>query len=105
MNIRWVSTFLRPGQTSGDSKQVQFRAGTPFLQKRFRGDVSMTYDGTNAKFLEQRYLFGFFASCYNISLEYRDLTIPITTHDYLISVNLTNVGTFVDLRGSFDKLF
>jgi len=113
LNLRWFSTFAREiPQTSGlpsinipGASQYQFRVGSPIVPNKLRGDFSMTYDATHSKFLEQRYLLGYFASCYNVSLEYRDLAVPIPSRDYLISINLTNVGTFVDFRGSLDRFF
>ncbi|HVT03553.1 MAG TPA: LPS assembly protein LptD [Thermoanaerobaculia bacterium] len=110
--VRWFSTFDSQRPTSSGpplsipgASQFQFRTGSPILANKLRADVSMTYDATRSKFLEQRYLFGYFASCYNVTLEYRDLAVPTVSRDYLISINLTNVGTFVDLRGSLDRFF
>ncbi|HVT44127.1 MAG TPA: putative LPS assembly protein LptD [Thermoanaerobaculia bacterium] len=111
MNLTWFATYRRPGQTFGGSSQVRLATGFPIIAEKLRADAQLNYDATRGTFLEQRYIVGFFASCYTVSLEYRDFlqlrgaVQPVRGRDYQLSIGLKNVGTFVDLRGSLDTLF
>ncbi|MGA7615475.1 MAG: LPS assembly protein LptD [Thermoanaerobaculia bacterium] len=108
LNFTWFSAFRAPGAVGGESSQFRFNAGAPLWRDRIRGDIWLNFDANTGQFLEQRYIAGWFSSCYNISFEYRDFLAtrgfasPDRNRDYQISINLKNVGTFVDLRGSIN---
>jgi LPS-assembly protein len=104
LSLRWFSTWAVPGELTVDSSQVQLRAGTPVIRNRLRADIQFSYDAERSAFLEQRYILGYFGSCWGTRLEYRDLTVPIETRDYLISISLRNIGELFDFRGSIDSL-
>lgn len=104
MSLRWFSTWAIPGETGADSSQLQLRAGSPIIPNRLRADVQFSYDAERSNFLEQRYILGYFGSCWGTRLEYRDLSVPIETRDYLISISLRNIGELFDFRGSVDSL-
>lgn len=95
-------------RSSYESSQVRFAGGIPLIRDRIRVAAQLNYDAQRAEFLDQRFLVDFAASCYSVALEYRDFEAFGRTdgrrrnRDYLISVSLRNVGTFVDLRGSLD---
>lgn len=111
LSFTWFASYAKPGFTSGDSSQLRIATGFPLAHERFRFDTQVNYDATRSKILEQRYIAGIFASCYTVSLEYRDFlqnqgaSLPTRRKDYLLSISLKNVGTFVDLKGSLDTLF
>lgn len=111
LNTTWFARFAPPGSTIGDSSQVRVSAGRPIIRDRVRADVQFNYDINENKILEQRYLVGYSSSCYNVSLEVRDFQEYRSfqnigrSRDYLISISLKNVGTFVDVKGSFDTIF
>jgi len=104
LSLRWYSTWEVPGELSVDSSQIQLRAGTPVIPNRLRADIQFSYDAERSSFLEQRYILGYFGNCWGTRLEYRDLTVPIETRDYLVSISLRNIGELFDFRGSVDSL-
>lgn len=106
----WFAAFEMPGRIGGDSSQFRVSTGAPIWKERVRGDIQLNYDAKSGEFLEQRYLTTFNASCYGVSVEFRDFlgfrqSGLERVRDYTISLNLQNVGTFVDLRGSLDSFF
>jgi hypothetical protein len=110
LGLTWFSVFERPGFPGSDSSQLRVSSGGPVWKEKIRADVWVNYDVKDGAVLEQRYITSWFSSCYNIAFEYRDFLVrgsatPNRNRDYQISINLKNVGTFVDLRGSLDNLF
>jgi lipopolysaccharide assembly outer membrane protein LptD (OstA) len=104
--LTWFATFAPPGQQFGDSSQFRVSVGAPIVRDRFRTDFEVNYDAERQELLEQRYLFGYKASCWGVDVELRDFLEYGTqrrVRDYQVSINLKNVGTFVDLRGSFGR--
>ncbi len=100
--LRWFATFENAQRTTTDSSQFQVRAGAPLLGNRLRGDIQLSYDAEREDFLEQRFILGYFGSCWGIRAEYRDLTVPVPTEEYVISLSLQNVGTLLDFKASAD---
>lgn len=100
--LRWFATFENERGTTVDSSQIQVRGGLPFLRDRLRGDIQISYDAEREDFLEQRYILGYFGSCWGVRGEYRDLTVPVPTQEYIISFSLQNVGTLLDFKTSAD---
>ena len=98
--LRWFATFENEKGTTVDSSQIQVRGGLPFLRDRLRGDIQISYDAEREDFLEQRYILGYFGSCWGVRGEYRDLTVPVPTQEYIISFSLQNVGTLLDFKTS-----
>ncbi|HEY5610366.1 MAG TPA: LPS assembly protein LptD, partial [Thermoanaerobaculia bacterium] len=111
LGLTWYSTFKPPGAVAGGSSQFRFLGGIPIWKEKLRADAAVNYDAERRDLLEQRYLVGYNASCYNVGVEFRDfiaysfLGPTDRNREYQISVSLKNVGTFVDLRGSLDALF
>ncbi len=53
--------------------------------------------------MEQRYIFRWRGSCWSAYAEIRDYRIePYKTRDYRISIDLTGLGTFLDIHGGLD---
>ncbi|MBI2214585.1 MAG: LPS-assembly protein LptD [Acidobacteria bacterium] len=98
--LRWFATYQNEQQTTFDSSQIQLRAGVPIVKDRLRGDVQFSYDAEREDFLEQRYILGYSGSCWGIRGEYRDLTVPVPTQEYVIAISLQNVGTLFDFTAS-----
>lgn len=115
LNLTWFATFKQPPTITTGSSQLRIATGMPIWKDRLRGDVQYNYDIEQSKVLEQRYLLGYYSSCYNIALELRDFQdfgavalgqVPGgRTRDYLLTINLKNVGTFLDFRGSLNSFF
>jgi len=104
LSLRWYQTWEVLGENIIDSSQIQVRAGSPIIPNRLRADIQFSYDAERSNFLEQRYILGYFGDCWGTRFEYRDLTVPIQTRDYLISISLRNIGELFDFRGSVDSL-
>ncbi|MBW3671763.1 MAG: hypothetical protein KY432_08850 [Acidobacteria bacterium] len=111
LNTTWFARFATPDSPVPDSSQVRVAAGSPIIGDRIRADVQFNYDIEREEILEQRYLVGYSSSCYNIALEVRDFQEFQSfqnigrSRDYQLSISLKNVGTFVDVKGSFDAIF
>lgn len=111
LTTTWFARFSEPGSLLDDSSQIRVSAGRPIIADRLRADVQFNYDITEDEILEQRYLLGFMSSCYNVALEVRDFQEFRSfqnvgrSRDYQLSISLKNVGTFVDVKGSFDAIF
>ncbi len=111
LNTTWFARFAQPHSLISDSSQIRVAAGTPIVKDRIRADIQFNYDIEKNDILEQRYLVGFSASCYNIAFEVRDFQEFRAfenvgrSRDYQLSISLKNVGTFVDVKGSFDAIF
>jgi LPS-assembly protein len=86
---------------SSASSQIRFFGGAPILRNLLRFDIAANYDLTNGKMLESRSLLTFQGSCYKILVEYRDIRVgTVPSRDFRIALNLKNVGSFLDVRGS-----
>ena len=110
LNLTWFSLYKSAVASSRESSQIRFSTGAPVWRDRVRADTQINYDAERGTLLEERYLVSFFASCYDVTLEYRDFlqfqqSDQDRTQDYQISISLKNVGTFVDFRGSLDSFF
>jgi LPS-assembly protein len=98
--LRWFATYKNEQATTYDSSQFQVRAGVPVVRDRLRADVQFSYDAERKEFLEQRYILGYNGSCWGIRGEYRDLTVPVPTQEYVVAISLQNIGTLFDFTAS-----
>src|SRR6185503_19430478 len=89
--------------TSGEVLSNQGTFGTtlsPFRSGKLNVSSYVTYDFEKSLLRDQRHLFTFAGSCYALHLELHESTITnVRRRDYLFSVDLKNVGTFIDLNG------
>lgn len=105
--LTWFANFPTE-RSSFESSQFRVAGGVPILADRIRLAAQVNYDAERQEFLEKRLLIDYAGSCYSIALEYRDFDSFTregtfrNNRDYILSVSLKNVGTFVDLRGSLD---
>ncbi|HEX6101300.1 MAG TPA: putative LPS assembly protein LptD [Thermoanaerobaculia bacterium] len=93
----YFASFDTPGQDNGRS-QIRLNTGSSLVRDRIRADVSLNYDMTEGRFLEQRYLTGWVGSCYGLGLEYRRYEVfggsgAKNVSSYGVAVTLKNVGT------------
>jgi LPS-assembly protein len=64
------------------------------------------YDFDRSFLRDQRHFITWAGSCYALRLElHESTTIDATRRDYLFSIDLKNVGTFIDLTGGDDQEF
>lgn len=106
--LTWFANFPTE-RNAFESSQFRVAGGIPLIDDRIRLAAQLNYDAERQEFLEKRFLIDYAASCYSIALEYRDFDSFTregtfrSNRDYILSVSLKNVGTFVDLRGSLDR--
>ena len=98
LGFTYFASFDTPGLDNGRS-QIRVNTGSSLVRDRVRMDVSLNFDATESRFLEQRYLTGWTGSCYGLAVEYRRYEIfggPTgikNVSSYGIAVSLKNVGT------------
>jgi len=101
VNLTWFSVFDLPGIKGSGSSQIRMATGSPVWKDKLRADMQLNFDANTGEFLEQRYLASFFASCYGIALEYKNLPDLRTStggglrsnSEFGISISLKNVGS------------
>jgi hypothetical protein len=72
----------------------------PFKSGRLSLSSYLTYDFQQSFVRDQRHLFTYTGSCYALHLElHQSLINDVRRRDYIFSVDLKNVGTFIDLNG------
>jgi LPS-assembly protein len=72
----------------------------PFKSGRLSLSSYLTYDFQESFVRDQRHLFTYTGSCYALHLElHQSLINDVRRRDYIFSVDLKNVGTFIDLNG------
>ncbi len=97
---------LPPGSVSPNSDSIRFAAGID-ISKVLRFETQLNYDARQKLLLEDRSLLTYRGSCYTVFVELRDLRVPLTPsrRDLRIVVNLKDIGTFLDMRQSVNRLF
>jgi LPS-assembly protein len=104
LNLTWYSGYdpLLGGPTSSQTR-VYFGVapgGAPW-----RLESQTAYDIHNDKLLEQRFAFRWRGSCWSMLVELRDYRIqPYTNRSYRIAIDLTGLGTFLDIHGALDTM-
>jgi LPS-assembly protein len=104
LGLTWYSSF-NPADGDTLSSQTRVFAGITPGNGPLRLETQLAYDLHQTKLLEQRYLLRFRGSCWSAYVELRDYRIePYKARDYRIAIDLTGLGTFLDIRGSLDAL-
>ena len=104
VGLTWYSSFNAVTESVTSSQTRVFFAIAP-PTARWRIESQLAYDIRNAKLLDQRYVLQWRGSCWSAYAEIRDYRIePYTRRDYRIAIDLTGLGTFLDIRGSLDAL-
>ena len=89
--------------TTGDVLTNQATFGTtlsPLRSRHLNVSSYLTYDFEKSLLRDQRHLVTWLGSCYALHLELHESSITnVRRRDYLFSVDLKNVGTFIDLNG------
>ena len=88
---------------SGEVLTNQGTFGTtlvPFKNGHLKLSSYLTYDFQTNLLRDQRHLVTWLGSCYALHVEFHESTITnVRRRDYLFSIDLKNVGTFIDLNG------
>ncbi len=104
VGLTWYASFNDATRQALSSQTSTFFAIAP-PTARWRVESQLVYDIHNAKLLDQRYVFRWRGSCWAAYAEIRDYRIePYKRRDYRIAIDLTGLGTFLDVRGSLDAL-
>jgi LPS-assembly protein len=102
VDLRWNVRYRgETGETL--SNQVRLATALKVLPGRLGLQASLDYDVELALLRDQRYTIDFTAKCYGVRLEVRQFdAADRRTTDYRIAFTLRNVGTFLDLTGSYE---
>lgn len=100
-----VTWFTSYNPTTSDVLSSQTRIfgslGPPTQPWKVEGSVA--YDIHNQKFLDERVLFRWRGSCWAVVAEIRDYRIePYTNRSFRISIDLTGIGTFLEIKGGLE---
>jgi len=84
-------------------------ADTPLLRHRPKGapwrlESQIAYDLHQKELLDHRYVFRWRGSCWSARFSITTTDRPIQQRDYRISIDLTGLGTFLDIKGGLDSL-
>lgn len=99
VNLTYSSSYdPRTGQTSSSQVQLFFGASKPDSPWRWQSMVA--YDLWKKDLLRQEHAASYKGSCWAVSLQLRDYRIPpYQVRDYRIVLDLTGIGTLLDIRG------
>ncbi len=99
LNLTWYSSY-DPVRGSATSSQSRLAVGLGPGSAPWRLEASGAYDIHRAELLEHRYALRWRGSCWTAYLEFRDYRIePYRTRDYRLAIDLTGLGTFLDVHG------
>ncbi len=104
LNLTWYSSYdpLRGGPLSS---QTRVYLGFGPATAPWRLESQTAYDIHNQALLEQRLAFRWRGSCWSALVEFRDYkTPPYPQRSYRIAIDLTGLGTFLDIHGALDTM-
>ncbi len=95
----WYESYIAE---TGDrtSSQVRLTSGLGAPGGPVRVQLSLNYDIERSRFVQQRAVVRYTASCWAVAVEYRDFrfgTFP--TRDYRISIDFKGIGRFLEIQG------
>lgn len=104
LNLTWYSSYSPiDGQTY--SSQTRIYLGLAPATARWRLESQTAYDIRNSKLLDQTLAFRWRGSCWNALIEVRNYRIePYPNRSFRIAIDLTGLGTFLDIHGALDSL-
>lgn len=78
--------------------QLRITGGVQIVPRRLGLQTDIVYDIQTDLIQQQRYILDYRSQCYSLRFEVRDVFLQeMHSQDYRFSVNLKNVGTFLDL--------
>jgi hypothetical protein len=102
-NVTWYSSHDAVSGATVSSQTRMFLGLGP-ASAPWRLEASAAYDLHMHSLLEQRYLFRWRGSCWAANVELRDYRIaPYPRRDYRVTIDLTGLGTLLDIRGGLDS--
>jgi len=99
LNLTYSSSYdVRTGATT--SSQLQLFLGASKPDSPWRWQSMVAYDLWKKNLLRQEHTASYKGSCWAVSLQLRDYRIPPhQVRDYRIMLDLTGIGTLLDIRG------
>lgn len=102
LSLTWYASY-DPTTGKAISSQTRAFAALAPLSAPWRLETQVAYDIEKHRLLEQRYGLRWRGSCWAMMLELRDYRIePYKARDYRLVIDLTGIGTFLDVRGGLD---
>jgi len=102
-NLTWFSGYSPLGEVQSSQTRLFFAIGPAGAPWRLESQIA--YDIHQKELLDHRYVFRWRGSCWNATIQYHDYRIaPYQTRDYRIQIDLTGLGTFLDIKGALDSL-
>ena len=104
VNLTWYSGF---DPTTGriTSSQTQVSVGLSPGASHWRIEGQVGYDIHARSLLQQQFIFKWRGSCWSVQFQYRDnRNILYPARDYRIAIDLTGLGTFLDIHGSMEPI-
>jgi LPS-assembly protein len=102
--VTWFSS-LDPVTAQFQSSQTRLLLALAPHGSPWRLESHIAYDIQQRSLQEQGYRFRWQGSCWSAMVEIRDYRIvPNKTRDFRIMIDLTGLGTFLDIRGGLDSL-
>jgi LPS-assembly protein len=102
LGLTWFSSYNPlTSEVQSSQSRVFWALGPATVHWRVEGSVA--YDIHNRMALDQRYILRWRGSCWSIVGEFRDYRQqPYPNRSYRISIDLTGIGTLLDIKGGLD---
>lgn len=103
LGLTWYASY-NPVTEKAVSSQTRLYGALAPGNGRWRLEAQAAYDIHNQLLMEERFTFRWRGSCWTAYAEFRDYRIePYKTRDYRIAIDLTGLGTFLDIHGGLDS--
>lgn len=104
LNLTWYSSY-DPIRGGVYSSQTRIYLGLSPGSSPWRLESQTAYDIHNSKLLDETLAFRWLGSCWSALVELRNYRIePYQNRSFRIAIDLTGLGTFLDIRGGLDAL-
>lgn len=105
LSLGWTPRYQADtGETLSDQATLSFL--TPIIPNKLTWRAAFSYDIERSLMRDQRHFLSFKGSCYTFRLEYHESHVgDFRRRDYLFSVDLKNIGTFLDISGGDSEDF
>lgn len=103
LGLTWFAGY-DPKTSDATSSQTRVFGALGPATSPWRIEAAVAYDIHNQNLIEQRFLFRWKGSCWGAIAEFRDYQIaPYQNRSYRISIDLTGIGTFLEIKGGLDS--
>ena len=102
INLTWFSSYDPTGQVTSSQTRLFFSLGPKAGPWRLESQIA--YDLHQKELLDHKYILRWRGSCWSAVFQYHDYRIaPYQQRDYRISIDLTGLGTFLDIKGGLSS--